>query len=693
MKPAFVLRLLKYQAALATFTEESRGAGVAYRTLAIEASDLARATSVPLDEVKRDLARVGFHEPHQIPVSSAEVAIDVMLRSREMWRLEPEVPQVRPEMNELGGDLYRLPANIELAEAREKAWAVASDHSNCFGLSLGAFTEGRAPKLHQFNTLRSVFTSLAPNAVIADEVGLGKTVTSGMVLMELIERRLVSSCLLIVPTNLRTQWEEEFRKFFDFEFASISVPGEETTHNVRDARFVLADYRQVREEPYSSQLLARNWDLLMLDEAHRLRNADTQQSTVCFSIRAAFRLFLTATPVHNSAMDIYHMATQLQPGFLGTEPSFKDYFIGESNEIVNGPYLRERLGKIQVRTKRAATLEKFAKRVVETVDVSVSHDERELYSSLLGFLQSVKKYYPGSVELGRGTAARETQSIVVVAINALRQLSSHPKNTIESLRTTFRDRVSASPIELRDSSELKRIDELVDKYARTDWISFKHSKTEKLLQVVNSMLKTANKIVIYAEFIPTAKILKDRLAKFFAAKETAKVFLLYGAMSRTEKDSVVRDFKGAETKAILVSTDCGGEGLNLQCASGIINFDFPWNPMKVEQRIGRIDRIGQPASDIFIWNLVTRGTIERYVYNTLQGKLKICDEIMGDYFDSIITRMVVWQSHSELGIGQIIMTSGSPEELSKRIDELDRPPSERFEAKAKRYGRQSRIKF
>ena len=138
-----------------------------------------------------------------------------------------------------------------------------------------------------------------------------------------------------------------------------------------------------------------------------------------------------------------------------------------------------------------------------------------------------------------------------------------------------------------------------------------------------------------------------------AAQLTKEWRIVYGEMSRAEKDGVVRDFKASEGKAILVSTDCGGEGLNLQCASGIINFDFPWNPMKVEQRIGRIDRIGQPASEIFIWNLVTRGTIERYVYNTLQGKLKICDEIMGDYFPFIITRMVVWQSHSELGIGRL----------------------------------------
>jgi SNF2 family DNA or RNA helicase len=245
---------------------------------------------------------------------------------------------------------------------------------------------------------------------------------------------------------------------------------------------------------------------------------------------------------------------------------------------------------------------------------------------------------------------------------------------------------------LRDSSELKRIDELVDKYASTDWVSFKHSKTERLLRVVDDMLKTATKIVIYAEFIPTAKILRDRLVRFFSSDKT-KVFLLYGEMSRAEKDRVVEDFRTFEKKAILVSTDCGGEGLNLQCATGIINFDFPWNPMKVEQRIGRIDRIGQGAGEIYIWNLVTRGTIERYVYNTLQGKLKICDEIMGDYFDSIITRMVVWQSQSELGIGQIIMTSASPEELAKRIDELDRPPWERLKAKAKTYGRQSRIKF
>jgi SNF2 family DNA or RNA helicase len=161
-----------------------------------------------------------------------------------------------------------------------------------------------------------------------------------------------------------------------------------------------------------------------------------------------------------------------------------------------------------------------------------------------------------------------------------------------------------------------------------------------------------------------------------------------GRLSRREKKAVIERFHAEEKPTILLSTDSGGEGLNLQVAGAVVNFDFPWNPMRVEQRIGRVDRLGQKRPKVFVWNLITAGTIEWYVYAVLQEKLDVCRKVVGD-LDSPITRVMMRRGEEDLGIGQIILSARDQVDLETKLKLLHDPVPE----PVMDYGRKSPIVF
>jgi SNF2 family DNA or RNA helicase len=212
------------------------------------------------------------------------------------------------------------------------------------------------------------------------------------------------------------------------------------------------------------------------------------------------------------------------------------------------------------------------------------------------------------------------------------------------------------------------------------------SKTQTLLNKLPEFLAASPKMVVYAGFLETIKSLK--IAIEANAKVKPALFIYTGLLSRGLKTAVIERFRAEKKHALLLSTDSGGEGLNLQEAGGIVNFDFPWNPMRVEQRIGRVDRVGQSRPRVWVWNMITEGTIEEYVYSVLEGKLDVCTKVLGD-LDSPITRLMLRNRLEDLGIGQIILSARDPADLKAKLEQMLDPDAKPVDD----YGRKSPITF
>jgi SNF2 family DNA or RNA helicase len=539
-------------------------------------------------------------------------------------------------------------------------------------LALGRLRPERFPYRHQVESAKRVVEEVLGSAILADEVGLGKTVTAGLCVLELIERGVVRDSLILAPANLVDQWQEELEKFFDLRPFVARRGDPDSLRELGRAAHVLMPLDRAKEEPFRDILLRRRWGCLVVDEAHRLRNPLTGRARFCYSLRAVFRLYLTATPVHNSAFDIYSLVTQVRPGMLGSRQAFQDMQLLEDGTIRDPASLQKALGTVMVRTRRkevrASSGLRFAIRHVieERVDDRTAL-ERKLYDEVLGFLRTVyQRYLKTAVPLALpGEAERHVRSLVLVAMTVLRELASHPQAALGTLTHAFHERVEKLCRVTHDYSDLEALDNLLRHYEDVTWEVGTHAKTDLLLKRLPEILERSGKCIVYTEFADSL----EALAGLLPAVAGPGLVTFHGGMSRQAKVRAIRSFQERDAPAILLSTDCGGEGLNLQAAGAVVNFDFPWNPMRVEQRIGRVDRIGQPRDFLYVHNFITAGTIEFYIYAVLEKKLDVCHDVMGD-FDSPVTRLML-RRPEDLGIGDLILSARDDTEMARGFQSLE----------------------
>jgi SNF2 family DNA or RNA helicase len=270
---------------------------------------------------------------------------------------------------------------------------------------------------------------------------------------------------------------------------------------------------------------------------------------------------------------------------------------------------------------------------------------------------------------------------VLVAILILRELASHPLAALKTLSESLVHRLKAAG----NTDDLQILEKIIKKHSKIDWRKQGfHGKTDRLIEQIPSLIKKHGRVIVYVEFRETQKTIVARLQSREARKKlppNTAVISYHGALSVAEKDYQVERF-GQHPRACFVSTDAGGQGLNLQAGHVVLNFDFPWNPMRVEQRIGRVDRLRQVSSKVIIKNFITAGTIEQYVYNILRSKLKVCDDVLGHLIPRIFKLRGVeakYLSNDDvLGIGQIILSSENNDDLRRKFEALDQELEERL---------------
>lgn len=482
---------------------------------------------------------------------------------------------------------------------------------------------GVIPYPYQLETAKKVIYQMQGQAILADEVGLGKTIEAGLILKEYLLRGLVKKALILTPASLLWQWYHELYEKFAI------IPGiQRTQWDWEFSDILIASLDTAKREPHASLIAAIPYDLIIIDEAHKLKNSSTQSYRFVNSLHKKYCLMLTATPLQNDLKELYNLIGLLKPGQLGSYLSFKNHFVQDKRTPKNPEELKKLLGQVMIRNKRGQDTVLFTKRQVRPLIVSLTPAEKELYERVTQFVKE---------------SCRSTTNILPL-ITLQREVCSSFLATGLTLEKMIANLAEAhlptAAALLKDLAEVKQ-----------------NSKCDALEQL---MPKLKDKVIIFTEFKATQKYIRYRLEKAGYA-----TLAFDGTLSRGKRHWVRSLFQ--KEGQVLVSTESGGEGLNFQFCNQVINFDLPWNPMRLEQRIGRVHRLGQKR-DVQIYNLITKDTIEEHIIYLLHQKINMFESIIGE-LDAILLHLRLGRSF-EAEIMKIFLAHEEREAIREKLDQF-----------------------
>jgi len=488
---------------------------------------------------------------------------------------------------------------------------------------------------YQEETVRKILKGFRGRALLADEVGLGKTIEALMALKEYIQRGMVKSALILTPTPLVSQWQEELRSKFDLEFPSTNDPDYRTEQaDFWKKPFVLASINIAKSKRNFPFVTEREYDMVIVDEAHHLKNRNTLNWKLVNALKKRFLLLLTATPVENNLIEIYNLVTLLKPGQLKTASDFRQQFMtrGDPTDPRNRERLRELLGQVMIRNTRAVARLDIPPRFARTIRVTPLPLELELYERISALVKDI--------------AAANGHGQRLLLKTLLEEAGSSPRAVSLTLERVLDKRAPLLAFE-------REIRVIHDMCRSLD----KSSKNTRLLEIIN---QSAVKKIIFVKYLGTLQ----HVSEFLAQHEIPHA-LFHGGLDNRMKEEQIRLFR--EEKDILLTTEIGGEGRNLQFCHRMINYDLPWNPMKIEQRIGRLHRIGQ-EKEVLIENLCAAGSIEDYILDLLDKKINMFEMVIGE-IDMILGRIEGERDFSDT-IYEIWVSSGPGGDRKKAFDRL-----------------------
>jgi len=487
---------------------------------------------------------------------------------------------------------------------------------------------GFSPLPHQVETAKKVLQKFHGRAILADEVGLGKTIEAGLVIKEYQLRGLARKILILVPASLVLQWTRELNDKF-----RIGCFAQRNEWSWGQYDVLVASLDTAKREPNKTSVLGTQWDMVVVDEAHKLKNSRTKNWQMVNQIPNKFMLLLTATPVQNDLRELHTLITLLKPGQLGNSHEFADQFM-ESPRVARDPNgLKSQLSDVMIRNRRLDGGVSLPERQVHVVPLELSMEERQLYDSVQNFLRSEYQH------------RKEARTSMLPLITLQREICS---SSYAAMITMEKMQKRSKSDEHRGSiGRLLQLAEQVQKYTK--------------VETVLTMLKSIDdKCIIFTEYRATQDFL------LYMLKKSGIVAVPFrGGFGRGKKDWMKDLF--AKRAQVLVATESGGEGINLQFCHYMINFDLPWNPMRLEQRIGRIHRLGQ-ESKVQVFNLSTRNTIEEHIVELLQEKIRMFESVIGG-LDYIIGDTSL-HSQLEKNILDWAMTSDTEDEFRQRLNDF-----------------------
>ena len=535
---------------------------------------------------------------------------------------------------------------------------------------LSALSSGVIPLPHQLHVLERALETRNIRYILADEVGLGKTIEAGMIIKELKARGLITRILVVCPTGLVSQWSVEMQEKFHEKFQVILPSDFDTIRRLTDNDDVYGQFDQVispmdsikpvekhagwsdkRVEKYNQErieaIINSGWDLIIIDEAHRVAGSSSYVARYklgyLLSQASPYLLLLTATP-HNGKTEPFLRLVRLLD-----EQAFPNYKSIVKEQVA--PYL--------IRSEKREAIDNngnllFKKRYTHLVELhwDERHSlQRQLYELVSSYVSKIydKARWNRKKNMCLIFLMIIMQRMVTSSTAAVRQSLEHRLRVLLEEETRV-NTMSESDWDERDiedgdadameamsldrSAEIEELKMIISVAKQAE---FQHHdvKVDALFDTIDELQSEdpAQKIILFTEFVGTQVYLKELLES-----RGYSVSVLNGSMDIEERNNALNEFK--MSTGIFISTDAGGEGLNLQFANIIINYDLPWNPMKIEQRCGRADRIGQQR-DVHIYNMIIGDTVESRVREVLEEKLSVIMKELGiDKYSDVLDNEV-----------------------------------------------------
>ncbi len=456
------------------------------------------------------------------------------------------------------------------------------------GLQSPKYLTNLKPLEHQLKVAETVIERMNGKAILADEVGLGKTIEAGLILKEYLVRGLVKKALILAPASLINQWVEELH----YKFYIPAVAYKKNTP-LEHCEVVVLSMDTAKKSPHRELIFAQDYDMIIIDEAHKLKNHKTKIYEFVQSLKKKFCLLLTATPVQNDVFELFNLISLLKPGHLGNYETFQSAFSASKHDLEHDDYLKELVNQVMVRNRRQDTGIEWTNRQVNIIPIQFTAEEKEVYELILD-LKNISPVFSGAFSM----------------ITLQKEMCSSKEATFLTLNKM---RQNCTSLEENNS-----VENVMQKLMALDI----NSKAEKAFEIVS---KAQDKVIIFTEY----KASQAYLQWFLHTKGITSV-LFNGKFNKNKRDYMKHLFK--EHAQVLIATESGGEGINLQFCHHVINYDLPWNPMKLEQRIGRVHRLGQ-EHDVHIYNLAIDNTIEIDILQLLYKKIDVFEKVVGDLDD------------------------------------------------------------
>ncbi|MBY9015264.1 MAG: DEAD/DEAH box helicase family protein [Candidatus Lokiarchaeota archaeon] len=589
---------------------------------------------------------------------------------------------------------------------------------------------------HQINVAHRLSEEYFPRIILADEVGLGKTIEAGIYIKEMMARNLAERILIVVPATLVKQWHFEMQNKFNIEFTiydgkkvkDLAKKGSNLSDKKLQNPFyydnlIICSLQFARNKKYINLLSQISWDVVIFDESHHLRrylvNATTgnYRNTLNYELARKLStsteslLLLSATPLQLHSFELYSLIELIQRESFDNFSDFEHFrknmpfinmlianvnqidklnnfevkntikllktlnYVNKSNtdneilnRLKNDNFKLDLLKKVEKdhtlskflirnRKKNIFSEEFLNKRIVKTIVVNPTEQEMDIYQEIRLYLAKIYNLSTNKENIGIGFIITTLQKLLTSSKQAFLkslerrfeqierqksisfELDALKKTDPEYYELGLEDEYLDSEIILENGNNSRTEDlgsslnllnherilrEFYDKLGALPY----DSKCQKLVELIKKIyLQNPNeKVLIFTQFVDTLLFLKDLLN---AQEEGYMIEMFYGGLDKDEKDEAVERFRSNENFSILLSTEIGGEGRNFQFAKVMINYDLPWNPMKLEQRIGRIDRIGQQSKKVFIYNFYIEGTIETDIMFALDKRIHLFEESIG----------------------------------------------------------------
>lgn len=593
---------------------------------------------------------------------------------------------------------------------------------------------------HQVDAaLFAMKSPLSSGVLLADEVGLGKTIEAGLVLAQNWAERK-RKILLIVPASLRMQWREELLEKFYIDsilmessiYNNLRKEGVTNPFEAHD-KVVICSYQFASKKAIDLQLVP--WDLVIMDEAHRLRNVYKSNNVMGKKLKKVLsgrkKLLLTATPLQNNLMELYGLVSIIDDRVFGDDKTFREMYVSVSNADLRNQNLKKRLAPICKRTLRKQVTEyvRYTERHAILQEYTPTADEEKLYNAVSDYLQTEKLY---ALPDGQRTL------ITMVLRKLLASSSFAIAGTLESLINRLNDLLAGVESEL-SLDDYDGFDELTDEDSEEeieagedvlkadlirdrDGILAELEKLKEFSKLASSITTNSKgdnlisaleqgfdkteelggqrKAVIFTESRRTQQYLFNLLSNH---GYDGKIVFLNGTNNddiskniytewkeRHSNDGLISGSKQADMKAavveefrdhasILIGTEAAAEGINLQFCSLVVNYDLPWNPQRIEQRIGRCHRYGQ-KNDVVVINFLNRkNAADKRVYELLDQKFKLFSGVFGSS-DEVLGSLESGVDF-EKRIAEIYQTCKTADDIQQEFDQLQEELSDEIQDK------------